>query len=100
MHSLQDALALAASRSETEAFVIGGGTLYQQSLPFADRIYLTLVHATVAGDTFMPEFDENAFEVIESFIHPKDEKNQYSFTFKYLQRKGLHSPTMSGDQEE
>jgi len=41
---------------ETEAFVIGGGQLFREALPLADRIYLTVISAAVPGDTFFPEF--------------------------------------------
>jgi dihydrofolate reductase len=38
-----------------DCFVIGGGSLYAQALPLADRLYLTEVDAEIAGDTFFPE---------------------------------------------
>ena len=47
------ALSLGADHEETEeAFVIGGATLYEQTLPQADKIYLTLIHRDFEGDTF------------------------------------------------
>jgi dihydrofolate reductase len=53
-HSLENALALCPS-TETEAFIIGGGGLFRESLSIADCIYLTLLPFTVPGDTFFPE---------------------------------------------
>jgi dihydrofolate reductase len=44
----------AQSSTAGEIFVIGGTSVYQQSLPHVDRIYLTRVHREVAGDTSMP----------------------------------------------
>jgi dihydrofolate reductase len=57
---------------ETEAFVIGGGQLYREALPLADRIYLTLIPAAVPGDTFFPEFSgEFALTACEPFSGPQ-----------------------------
>lgn len=55
--SLKNALALCPAE-ETEAFIIGGGELFRESIHLADRIYLTVVPVTVAGDTFFPEIPE------------------------------------------
>lgn len=60
--SLENALALCPA-GETEAFIIGGGELFRQSMPLADRIYLTVVALTVEGDTFFPEIPET-FDVV------------------------------------
>jgi dihydrofolate reductase len=56
--SLKNALALCPAE-ETEAFIIGGGELFRESIHLADRIYLTVVPITVAGDTFFPEIPES-----------------------------------------
>jgi dihydrofolate reductase len=64
--SVPEALALAerltAEAGDEEFFVIGGESVYRDALPRADRVYLTRVHAQVAGDRSMPggwlaEFD-------------------------------------------
>lgn len=56
--SLEAALALCPP-GETEAFVIGGGGLFREALPLADRIYLTEVPLEVPGDTFFPEIPDD-----------------------------------------
>lgn len=86
-HSLDEALALAAERGETEAFVIGGGEIFIPALRVADRIYLTLVHADLPVDVFFPAFSLDDWSVEESIIHPADEKNEYPSTFYLLVRK-------------
>jgi len=59
--SLESAFALCPPE-ETEAFIIGGGELFRESIPIADRIYLTVVPPGGAGDTFFPEIPD-AFAV-------------------------------------
>lgn len=86
-HTIEDALALARKRGETEAFVIGGAEIYAQTLGYADRLYLTQVQAKVKADAFFPEIDLTHWKEIESCTHPADEKNQYPFTLKLLERR-------------
>lgn len=48
-----------AKKIESEIiFVIGGGEIYRTALPFADVLYLTLVHAEMNGDAFFPDYSE------------------------------------------
>ena len=47
-------------------FVIGGGELYRQTLDVCDKIYLTLVHKVVEGDTSYPEFSSESFKEVSS----------------------------------
>lgn len=86
-HSVEAAIALARERGETEVFVCGGAEIYVHALGAAHRIYLTQVHANVDADTFFPEFDAIAWREIEKSFQQADEKNQYAFTFKVLDRK-------------
>lgn len=87
VHSVEDAIRLARERGESEVFICGGAEIYAQSIEIADRMYLTLVDAEVAADTFFPEFDEQGWSEQESVYQPADEKNQYPFTFKVWVRK-------------
>ncbi|MBW8010620.1 MAG: dihydrofolate reductase [Chloroflexi bacterium] len=84
--SLESGLKLARERGEEEAFVGGGAMLYGEALEQAQRIYFTRVHAEVQADTFFPEFDESAWVEIESTHHPSDERNEYAFTYRVLER--------------
>ena len=65
VHDLDSAFK-ACSPGESEAFIIGGGHLYHETIVVADRIYLTLIPREIHGDTFFPEFSESDFEIIES----------------------------------
>jgi dihydrofolate reductase len=86
-HSIEAAFAVARERRENEVFVIGGAEIYTQTLGFADRIYLTEVHAKVSADTFFPEFSKDSWIEKQSIHQDADEKNQYEFTFKLLERR-------------
>lgn len=85
-HSLENALSLAEENGEKEVFIIGGGTIYQQSLPYLDKIYLTEVETELKGDTFFPKLDFNNWESTKILSHKKDEKNDYDFVIKEYQR--------------
>ncbi len=79
--------ALQAVEGAEEAMVIGGANLYEQMLPMAHKMYLTLVDAECDGDAWFPSFDESEWEVVDEFSHPADEKNNYAFRVVTYQRK-------------
>lgn len=55
-YSLEGALSVAREHEQEEVFIIGGGSVYAQFLPYADRLYLTLVEGEYEADTFFPEY--------------------------------------------
>lgn len=65
VHDLKSALE-SCSPDEDEAFIIGGGQIYNETISIVDRIYLTLLPREVAGDTYFPEFSESDYEIIKS----------------------------------
>jgi len=67
--SLQEAIALAGDAREI--WVIGGGQIFAESLPMASRVYLTLIHADVAGDAHFPEVDWGSWKVRWREMHPE-----------------------------
>lgn len=79
--------ALARCNPDEECFVIGGGMVYRQFLPLADKLYITRVHASFEGDVFFPEIDPA--EWIESEVEPAREENRkMEYTFiTYTRRK-------------
>ena len=85
--SVQAALAAAQERGEPEVFVIGGAEIYTQTLDVADRVYLTQVHAQVDADTFFPELKHDRWTETQNAFQAADDRNQYSFSFKLLERK-------------
>lgn len=82
--TLDEALALGAT--EDEVCVIGGGEIFRQALPRADRIYLTLVHAQIEGDTYFPVFEQEGWVLESEERHEADEKHAWAFTFRNYRR--------------
>ncbi|MBP7821577.1 MAG: dihydrofolate reductase [Saprospiraceae bacterium] len=86
VRDVEEALDLCYENEESEAFIIGGGEIYKQTLPYWDKVYLTEVDVEVKGDTYFPELsDEWLLESAEH--HLPDEKNEYAYTFKLYVRK-------------
>lgn len=85
-HSLEEALKF--SSDENEIFIIGGGEIYKQALPHADKIELTRVHDTFDADAFFPEINEYDWKLVNSEYHAKDERHDYDFTYlTYIKEK-------------
>jgi dihydrofolate reductase len=72
---------------EDEVFVLGGEEIFKLSIPFADKIYLTLVHETMEGDTFFPAFDENEFNITERKEFLKGQNTPYDLSILTYERK-------------
>jgi dihydrofolate reductase len=76
-----------AAAGDDQAFIIGGGLLYQEALAIVDRIYLTRVHARVDGDTYFPEWREEDWRLVEqSPRQPADQKNDHDYSFLVYER--------------
>ncbi len=80
MHSLKDALKLFLETDE-EVFVIGGGEIYQQAFPIADKLYVTEVHTEVDGDTVFPKINPAEWEEISIEDHDMDDEHMFTFSF-------------------
>lgn len=52
-----------------ENFIIGGGKIYKELLPYASKLYLTKVHSKQSGDTFFPRFNEDNYTILEDIKH-------------------------------
>jgi len=86
-HDLTAAIQFAKDNGEEELMIIGGGEIYKQSLPLADRVYLTRVHAEIEGDVFFPELDTKKWKEVMKTTHQKDERHDYAFTFLMYESK-------------
>jgi len=84
VHSLDEAWKAAGDADEVS--VIGGTTLFEETLPIADRIHLTEVQAAVPGDTFLPPFDRGEWRETEVQRHAADARHAYPFRIVVLDR--------------
>ena len=77
--SLEEALKLV--HDTEEIMIIGGGYLYEQALPLADRLYLTFIDLEVKGDTLFPDYEKLTLTELSREKYLKDEKNPYNYEF-------------------
>ena len=84
--SIDEALALC--EPGREIFIIGGGSVYRQFMPLADRLMVTHIHGEFPADTFFPEIDPNEWYVSEKEAYMAGDPGTISFTYiTYLRRK-------------
>jgi len=69
-----------------EVMMIGGASLYLETLPVADQLYLTEVHAEVEGDTRFPEIEPQHWQEVSRTEFSADEKNEYDYSFVIYDR--------------
>ena len=83
--SLDDALSYCKSQNQEEILIAGGGTIYEQALPYANKIYATEIDADFAGDVFFPELGaEWAGNIDETH-----EENGIKYSYLTLQKADL-----------
>ncbi len=88
-YSIEDALD--KCDKEEEIFVIGGGSVYRQFMPLADRLYITHVHSTAPADVFFPEIDPEIWKTVssEEFGISKTNSIPYSYViYERISRNG------------
>lgn len=90
--SLDDALTLARVRGRCmdgadEICVIGGGEIFSQAFPVADRLYVTHVLATAEGDTFLTEIDPSDWQEVRAQAFPAGEKDSHATRYVIYERR-------------
>ncbi len=89
-HSLADALNLCqdlAQRMHAPGIaVVGGADVYAQTLPLAEQLHITEVHALPHGDAFFPVWDKRSFKIISKVDFPSGPRDQYPYSFVDYQR--------------
>jgi dihydrofolate reductase len=80
--SIEEAIDKAKETDCKEAFIIGGGEIFKQSMGITNKIYLTRVHTKIDGTVVYPELDKPSWKLISEHAHPSDEKHKYSYTFQ------------------
>lgn len=79
--------AIKRAGDEPEIMVIGGASVYRQALPYANKLYLTVIEHHFDADVFFPAVDKNEWHKILNEPHARDEKNPYNYRFTVWQRK-------------
>ena len=70
-----------------EVFVIGGGTIYEQFLPIADKLYLTRIDKRFEADTFFPIVNFDDWELTELQVIDDDPQIDCEYRFETWERK-------------
>ena len=83
-HSLTEAVEI--FDSSEEVFIIGGAQIYNQAMPLADRLYLTIIDKEYEGDSSFPEIDYNSWRQISCEKFERGEAFEYPFSFITLER--------------
>lgn len=86
VHSLDDAFQVIGS--VPELCVVGGAEIYKLTLPIAQRIHLTRIHASIPGDTVFPAIDMSQWRETARIEHPADQRHACAMTFATLERVG------------
>ena len=74
--------AIRETGDDENPFIIGGGQIYKLAMDLGDKIELTRVHEEFKADTFFPKIDEDKWKLIHEEFNEKDERHQFSFTYK------------------
>lgn len=78
-NSLKDALKIAKDKEKSEMFIIGGAKIYSETLPLANKLYLTVIDGTFEADVFFPEYKN--FKVIKE----SEEFSYQNYRYRFLE---------------
>ncbi|RLD32408.1 MAG: dihydrofolate reductase [Bacteroidetes bacterium] len=84
-YSIEDAIE--KMDRESENFIIGGGSIYRQFIPYADKLYITRVFKEFEADTFFPEIPLNEWKLTEKQVVNDDPQNDFTYSFEIYERK-------------
>ncbi len=84
--SVAEAIETAKKIDGGEIFIIGGGDIFKQSIPFVDTIYLTRIDQAFEGDVFFPELSSEDWKIVANEKGPRDENNPYDYFFMTYKR--------------
>jgi len=85
VYSIKDAIG--KCDDSEEVFIIGGGSIYRQFMPVADRLYITHVHKKTPADVYFPEIDLKLWKVTEREEFKESEENLIPYTYTIYERK-------------
>jgi dihydrofolate reductase len=84
-YSIEDALS--KCRQDEEVFIIGGGSIYQQFMTLADRLYVTHIHSKLPADVYFPKIDRKKWEIISKEDYKSGSAGNISYTYIIYSRK-------------
>ncbi len=84
-YSIEDALT--KINNDEETFIMGGGSVYRQFFPYADKLYITKIQALFEADTFFPEISDTDWQLIENEEGLIDSNSHLSYSFLTYKRK-------------
>lgn len=79
--------ALKEAQDTKEIMIIGGSGLFEQTLPIADKLYITRIHHQFEADTFFPYIDTELWQATEQRVKTKDDSTPYDLSFQVYERK-------------
>lgn len=85
IHSIEDIKKY--NEEKEDLFIIGGGTIYKEFLPYTDKIYLTKVYKDFDADTFFPTIDKNKWKEVFKSERKIDDETKLEYQFFVLERK-------------
>ena len=89
--SVEEALiiarAAATGSGAAAVSVIGGGEIFAQAMPEADRLLVTHIDGTIDGDTVFPEIDPSVFAIVSSEMVPAGERDSHATRFVVYERR-------------
>ncbi|SCA57446.1 Dihydrofolate reductase type 3 [Candidatus Terasakiella magnetica] len=86
VNSLRGALNLASDNASEEIFIVGGSTIYEQSMQYAERIHITEVHDTYEADAFFPKLDDAVWKEVSREDHQGDGEKKPDYSFVVYER--------------
>jgi len=73
--------------ADKECFILGGGMIYRQFLPLADKLYVTRIYKTFLADTYFPEINFGEWEEISRETIQAGENNDFSYAYLIYKKK-------------
>jgi len=84
-YSIEDAISKMDDTKEN--FIIGGGSVYKQFMPLANKLYITRIHKDYNADTFFPIISLDEWELQSEKHITDDTQNDFTYTFEVYNRK-------------
>lgn len=79
-HSVEDAVTMAQDIGDEMVLSIGGGAIFSETLPFADKVYLTEVQTAIEdADAYFPKLNPQQWREVSRESHLKDEQNEFDY---------------------